>query len=73
MELESGTNWTLAVVPKMVTSNHEQRKLLSGGSPSLLQRAEEVSDPDKKRGWLSKATEYEELAKVLEEGQERKD
>ena len=39
----------------------------------FLQRAEEVSDPDKKRGWLSKATEYEELAKALEERDKRKD
>ncbi|MGB9367178.1 MAG: hypothetical protein WCE79_14315 [Xanthobacteraceae bacterium] len=38
-----------------------------------LQRAEEISDSDMKRGWLSLAIEYEHLAKVLEERQKRKD
>ena len=39
----------------------------------FLQRAEEISDPDMKRGWLSLAIEYEHLAKVIEERQKRKD
>jgi len=38
-----------------------------------LRRAEEISDPDMKRGWLSLAMEYEPLAKVLEERQKQKD
>jgi len=38
-----------------------------------LRRAEEISDPDMKRGWLSLAMEYEHLAKVLEERQKQKD
>ena len=38
-----------------------------------LQRAEEATDPGMKRGWLSMASEYEKLAKVIEERQKRKD
>ena len=38
----------------------------------FLQRAAEASDPDMKRGWLSMAVEYEQLAKASEERHKRK-
>ena len=61
-----------AVVPRWL-KDHEQRRLLSTEARRCLQRAEEASDPNMKHGWLTMTTEYQELARVLEERQKRKD